>query len=68
MKKGLLILSLVIIGFCVNAQSLVVTLTNSTTEVFPISDIQSIKFGTETMILNELDGTVNTWNIDDIDN
>lgn len=68
MKNSLLILSMVILGFCVNAQNLVVTFTNSTTELFPVEGIQSIKFGTETMILNELDGTVNTWNIDDIDN
>jgi hypothetical protein len=51
-----------------SAQNLVVTLTNSTTESFPVSEIQSIKFGPETMILNEFDGTVNTWNIDDVDN
>ena len=50
------------------AQDLIVTLTNSSTESFPVSDIQSIKFGQETMILNELDGTVNTWDIDNIDN
>jgi hypothetical protein len=49
------------------AQNLVVTLTNSTTETFPISNIQSIKFGTSSMILNELDGTITTWSIDDID-
>ena len=50
------------------AQNLVVTLTNTNTETFAVADIQSIKFGAETMILNELDGTVNTWDIDDIDN
>jgi hypothetical protein len=43
-------------------------MTNSTTESFPIADIQSIKFGAQTMILNQIDGTVNTWNIDNIYN
>ncbi|MCC5923060.1 MAG: T9SS type A sorting domain-containing protein [Crocinitomicaceae bacterium] len=52
----------------VQAQNLVVTLTNSNTETFAVADIQSIKFGTESMILNELDGTVNTWDINDIQN
>ncbi|MCC5923943.1 MAG: T9SS type A sorting domain-containing protein [Crocinitomicaceae bacterium] len=71
MKQILNILILAISIACVtslSAQNLVVTLTNSTTESFPVVDIQSIKFGSETMILNELDGTVNTWSIDNIDN
>jgi hypothetical protein len=50
------------------AQNLVVTLNNSTIETFPIANIQSIKFGTNSMILNEFDGTVTTWNIQDINN
>lgn len=68
MKKLILTSLLFFIGFNITAQDLIVTLTNSSQESFPVSDIQSIKFGQETMILNELDGTVNTWNIDDIDN
>ena len=71
MKQILNILTLAISIVCVtslSAQNLVITLTNSTTESFPVVDIQSIKFGSETMILNELDGTVNTWSIDNIDN
>jgi len=50
------------------SQNLIVSLNNSTVETFPIVNIQSIKFGTNSMILNELDGTVNTWNISDINN
>jgi len=50
------------------AQNLIVTLNNSTVETFPIANIQSIKFGTSSMILNEFDGTVTTWNIQDINN
>jgi hypothetical protein len=68
MKKIFLSFYVFILASCLNAQDLIVTLTNTTTESFPISDIQSIKFGQETMILHELDGTVNTCNIDDIDN
>jgi hypothetical protein len=68
MKKLLLILLISVSVFGLTAQNLVVTLNNSTIETFPISNIQSIKFGTSSMILNELDGTVNTWNIQDINN
>ncbi len=50
------------------AQNLIVTLNNSTIETFPIANIQSIKFGTSSMILNEFDGTVTTWNIQNINN
>ncbi|MBM3164652.1 MAG: T9SS type A sorting domain-containing protein [Bacteroidetes bacterium] len=50
------------------AQNLVVTLNNSTTVNFPIASIQSIKFGANTMILTEFNGTVNSWNIPDINN
>lgn len=49
-----------------NAQKLIVTLNNNTTEEFNTNQIQSIKFGTSTMILKENDGTVNTWQIPDI--
>jgi hypothetical protein len=68
MRKVKLLAAALLTSISVNAQNLVVTLTNSSTESFPVSGIQSIKFGTETMILNELDGTVNTWDIDDVDN
>jgi len=67
-KLTLLIISLLgIISFS-KAQDLVVTLTNGNVESFPVGDIQSIKFGAEDMMLYELNGTTNTWNIDDIDN
>lgn len=52
----------------IKAQNLVVTLNNSTIETFPIANIQSIKFGTSSMLLKEFDGTVTTWNIQDINN
>ena len=67
-QKLLLAIFAVVFSIGLKAQNLVVTLTNSTTETFSVSGIQSIKFGAETMILNELDGTVTTWNIADIDN
>lgn len=50
------------------AQNLVVTLTNTSTESFAVADIQSIKFGVSDMSLYELNGTINVWNISDIDN
>jgi hypothetical protein len=66
--KNLWLLALTLLSAIgLQAQNLVVTLTNSNTETFAVADIQSIKFGTETMILNELDGTVNTWDINDIE-
>ena len=67
-QKLLLAIFAVVSSMGLKAQNLVVTLTNSTTETFSVSGIQSIKFGAETMILNELDGTVTTWDIEDIDN
>jgi len=66
--KTLLVILILVSCTGLFAQNLVVTLTNSTTKTFPISNIQSIKFGTSSMIINELDGTITTWNIVDIDN
>ena len=63
-----LFVATMLFNFGLSAQNLIVTLTNSNTATYPISDIQSIKFGTNSMILYELNGTVNTWDIDDIDN
>jgi hypothetical protein len=67
MKKTIT-LFLMIFPFClgIKAQNLVVTLNNSTIETIPIATIQGIKFGTSSMILNEFDGTVTTWNIQDL--
>ena len=67
-KKTILIAFVLFVSIGLNAQNLVVTLTNSNIETFVVSDIQSIKFDQGTMILNEFDGTVNNWNVDDIDN
>ncbi len=69
MKKNILLLALLLLSSMgINAQNLVVTLTNASIETFPISSIKSIKFGNSTMILNELNGTVTTWDISDINN
>lgn len=63
-----------ILGFCVfssgklaNAQSLVLKLNDNSSEVFPISEISSIKFETAAMVLRQTDGTSHTWEISDID-
>lgn len=66
-QKLLIAIFTVVFSMALKAQNLVVTLNNSTTEAFPVSGIQSIKFGAESMILNELDGTVTTWDIAVID-
>lgn len=68
MKKITLIILLFVISTITYGQNLIVTLNNSSTESFPITDIQSIKFSADEMMLYELNGTTNTWDIDDIDN
>lgn len=66
--KKLLLLSVSFLGLSglTFGQDLIVTLTNGNTETFSVSNIQSIKFGAEEMMLYEMDGTVNTWNIENI--
>jgi len=67
--KGLAIFAFAVaFNYNVFSQNLIVTLQDNTTETFAIAGIRSIKFGTSSMILNQLDGTVTTWNIEDIDN
>ena len=67
-KKPILLAFVLIVSISVNAQDLIVKLTNSNIETFVVSDIQSIKFDQATMILKEFDGTVNTWSVNNIDN
>jgi hypothetical protein len=50
------------------AQELVITLTNSTTESFAVSQIASLSYGPGTLILSELNGTTTTWHTVNIDN
>ncbi|PWH86051.1 T9SS type A sorting domain-containing protein [Brumimicrobium oceani] len=68
LKNSILILITLLFNLGLNAQKLIVTLTNSSTQSFLTSDIQSIKFGASSMIIYELNGTVTNWNIVDIDN
>jgi len=70
MKKELPIafLSLLTVFNVVNAQNLVLTLSNSSPETFAVADLRSIKFSAGAMVLSKTDGTINSWNIDDIDN
>jgi hypothetical protein len=67
-QKNIILILTILWNLGLTAQNLVVTLNNTTTETFPIANIKSIKFGISSMILNETDGTVNTWNIQDINN
>lgn len=66
--KKLLLLSVTVFGLSglTFAQDLIVTLTNGNTETFSVSNIQSIKFGAEEMMLYEMNGTLNSWSIEDI--
>lgn len=49
-------------------QQLVVNLLNGQTEQYPVSEIQSIKFPTNSMVLYENNGNITSWNIADIFN
>ena len=69
MKKNILFIAIGLLSSIgLRAQNMVVTLDNATTETFAVASIQSIKFGDSTMILKEINGTVTTWDITDIDN
>lgn len=50
----------------ISAQNLIVNLNSGASETFPIENVRSIKFGTCTMILNQMNGGVNFWYLDDI--
>jgi hypothetical protein len=45
-----------------------VTLTNGNTETFTLSEIRSVKFGVQTMNLQQNNGSISTWNISDVAN
>ncbi|GHB53098.1 hypothetical protein GCM10008106_37050 [Mongoliitalea lutea] len=47
---------------------MIVTLKDNNVESFNLSEVRSIKFGNETMVLNRLDGTRRTWKISEINN
>jgi len=66
--KFVLLLLTILSSTGINAQSVVVTLVNTTTESFSLAGIQSIKFGPGSMIIYELDGTITSWDIAQIDN
>lgn len=69
MKKPIFLIAIGLFSSVgIKAQNLVVTLNNATVETFAVASIQSLKFGYDTMILKELNGTVTTWKIDDITN
>lgn len=66
--NSMLVSILMLFGNTSFSQSLLINLNNSSIESFPVSSIQSIKFGESTMILNQTDGTVISYSIADIDN
>ena len=67
--KNLLISGLMFfLVFQLKAQhNLLIYQVNGTTEAFPIDEVQSIKFGTNTMTVYETNGTNTTWNIEDLE-
>lgn len=68
MKKILFVLSTIIISSGINAQDLVINLTGGTSEIFPISNVRSLKFESCEIIVYAMDGVANSFNIEDIDN
>lgn len=67
-RISLIALLVIALGFKANSQGVLITFTNGDTEGFPLSSVQSVKFGSNSMILYEVDGTSAEWDIDDIDN
>lgn len=63
-----LLLTSLLLLFCtlITAQSLVVTKTDGTDETFTFSEITSMKFQQNEMILYKNDGGIEIWNIDDV--
>jgi hypothetical protein len=66
MNKVLFPIFFILSFFSLRSQNLLISLTNSTTEVFAVSDIRSIKFGPQSMFINRYNGSVHSWNINDI--
>lgn len=68
MKHLLFVGIMFFIGFQLKAQhNLLIYQINGTTEVFSISEVQSIKFDANTMTVFETNGTNTTWNIEDLE-
>jgi hypothetical protein len=74
MKKSIyinLLFTLITLAFPLSLYSqtqLIVTLNNNNTETFSLSEIQSIKFGSQNMNIRKYDGNIFTWGINDIAN
>lgn len=68
LKKLLFLLIGMLMFGTTEAQDLVVNLTNGNTETHLVSNISSIKFNSNNIVLKDNNGTVYTWAIDDIDN
>lgn len=65
-KRGLMLLLALTFSLGLQAQNLLIALSDGSNESFPVSQVRSIKFGTCTMILRQQNGTVNAWNLDAI--
>jgi hypothetical protein len=58
---------LMLTSYVTRAQNqLIVTLTNGQTDAFNVSDIRSLKFINNTMNLTENNGSLSSWNIDNV--
>jgi hypothetical protein len=59
-------LLLVFTGLALGQNQMMVETTTFGTEVYPVSEIRSIKFGSTNMVINRFNGTPVTYNISDI--
>ena len=67
-RKFSIVFSIVVLFFSKNttAQNLIVALDFGILNSFPIANIQSIKFGLNTMTVKENNGTIFTWNLQNV--
>lgn len=66
-EKFLTLVAFLILGYNAFTQGLVINFNNGDSEVYALSNLQSIKFDTEFMLVYENSGMVTSWQIDEID-
>jgi hypothetical protein len=67
LKIQIALVMLLLTSYITRAQNqLIVTLTNGQTDAFNVSDIRSVKFVNNTMNLIENNGSLSSWNIDNV--
>lgn len=66
-EKFLTLVAFLFLGLNSFTQGLVINFNNGDTEVYTLSNLQSIKFDTDFMLVYENSGMVTSWQIDEID-